>query len=234
VVAALPIQSPTLDTHRVLALVHRAAPRARAAGSLRLAPPPRLAHRLLCRLAKLAATARHRLAQSGPPLRPGGAHCASLRPDRSADVAAGALAGAPPGPRARFRLARRVFATSRSGRATIATERLLEQPTNALAWIQDHRRGRAHGRAQQGALHVRVLQRGAGAHPPAAARRGAARSRPNVWFGNVERVASERIGRETVTYVSNIYKYYVAYRLVLEENERLAKAKRSVGAGGAK
>ena len=30
---------------------------------------------------------------------------------------------------------------------------------------------------------------------------------PNVWFGNVERVASERIGRETVTYVSNIFKY---------------------------
>ena len=29
----------------------------------------------------------------------------------------------------------------------------------------------------------------------------------NVWFGNVERIASERIGRETVTYVSNIYKY---------------------------
>jgi hypothetical protein len=55
-----------------------------------------------------------------------------------------------------------------------------------------------------------------------------------VWFGNVGRVASERIGRETVTYVSNIYKNYFAYRLVLEENERLAKAKRSVGAGGAK
>jgi membrane-bound lytic murein transglycosylase MltF len=48
---------------------------------------------------------------------------------------------------------------------------------------------------------------------------------PNVWFGNVERVAAERIGRETVTYVSNIYKYYVAYRLVLEENERRAAAK---------
>jgi hypothetical protein len=32
-------------------------------------------------------------------------------------------------------------------------------------------------------------------------------------FGNVERVASERIGRETVTYVSNIYKYYITYRL---------------------
>ncbi len=37
---------------------------------------------------------------------------------------------------------------------------------------------------------------------------------PNVWFGNVERVASERIGRETVTYVSNIFKYYVAYKLL--------------------
>ncbi len=43
---------------------------------------------------------------------------------------------------------------------------------------------------------------------------------PNVWFGNVEQIASERIGRETVTYVSNIYKYYVAYRLVMEERER--------------
>jgi hypothetical protein len=32
----------------------------------------------------------------------------------------------------------------------------------------------------------------------------------------VEYVAAEKIGRETVTYVSNIYKYYIAYRLVLE------------------
>jgi membrane-bound lytic murein transglycosylase MltF len=44
---------------------------------------------------------------------------------------------------------------------------------------------------------------------------------PNKWFGNVEQVVSERIGRETVTYVGNIYKYYVAYRLVMErETER--------------
>jgi len=43
---------------------------------------------------------------------------------------------------------------------------------------------------------------------------------PNVWFGNVERIASERIGRETVTYVSNIYKYYVAYKLVSEGMQR--------------
>jgi membrane-bound lytic murein transglycosylase MltF len=40
---------------------------------------------------------------------------------------------------------------------------------------------------------------------------------PNVWFNNVERIASERIGRETVTYVSNIYKYYVTYLLIQGE-----------------
>jgi membrane-bound lytic murein transglycosylase MltF len=39
----------------------------------------------------------------------------------------------------------------------------------------------------------------------------------NIWFNNVERVAGERIGRETVQYVSNIYKYYVAYTLTLED-----------------
>src|SRR6185437_10516466 len=39
---------------------------------------------------------------------------------------------------------------------------------------------------------------------------------PNVWFQNVEYVAAEKLGQETVTYVSNIYKYYIAYRLVLE------------------
>ena len=36
---------------------------------------------------------------------------------------------------------------------------------------------------------------------------------PDVWFGNVEHVAAKRVGRETVQYVSNIAKYYVAYRL---------------------
>jgi len=39
---------------------------------------------------------------------------------------------------------------------------------------------------------------------------------PNVWFHNVEYVAAEKIGAETVTYVSNIYKYYIAYHLILE------------------
>ena len=52
---------------------------------------------------------------------------------------------------------------------------------------------------------------------------------PNVWFGNVERVASERIGRETVTYVSNIFKYYIAYRLLSAQQDRREKAKAAIG-----
>jgi len=39
---------------------------------------------------------------------------------------------------------------------------------------------------------------------------------PNVWFHNVEYIAAERVGQETVTYVSNIYKYYIAYSLVMK------------------
>jgi membrane-bound lytic murein transglycosylase MltF len=40
---------------------------------------------------------------------------------------------------------------------------------------------------------------------------------PNQWFGNVELVVAKDIGQETVQYVRNIYKYYVAYKLTLEE-----------------
>jgi membrane-bound lytic murein transglycosylase MltF len=50
-------------------------------------------------------------------------------------------------------------------------------------------------------------------------RKLAARMRlnPNIWFNNVELAVAKKIGRETVQYVSNIYKYYVAYRLVAEQ-----------------
>jgi membrane-bound lytic murein transglycosylase MltF len=37
---------------------------------------------------------------------------------------------------------------------------------------------------------------------------------PNVWFFNVEEGAARIVGWETVTYVGNIYKYYIAYRLL--------------------
>jgi len=48
---------------------------------------------------------------------------------------------------------------------------------------------------------------------------------PNVWFNNVELMAAEKIGRETVTYVSNIYKYYLAYQMIEEERAERQKAK---------
>jgi membrane-bound lytic murein transglycosylase MltF len=46
---------------------------------------------------------------------------------------------------------------------------------------------------------------------------------PNVWFHNVEIAAAKVIGRETVQYVSNIYKYYIAYRMITEQRERKQK-----------
>ena len=48
---------------------------------------------------------------------------------------------------------------------------------------------------------------------------------PDQWFGNVELVVAKDIGQETVVYVSNIYKYYIAYRLSLEESQAKAAAK---------
>lgn len=47
----------------------------------------------------------------------------------------------------------------------------------------------------------------------------------NVWIDNVELVAANRIGMETVTYVANIYKYYIAYKLIAEQEEERKKAK---------
>ena len=47
----------------------------------------------------------------------------------------------------------------------------------------------------------------------------------NIWFNNVELAAAKKIGRETVQYVSNIYKYYIAYRLVEEHKQGKMKDK---------
>jgi membrane-bound lytic murein transglycosylase MltF len=46
---------------------------------------------------------------------------------------------------------------------------------------------------------------------------------PNRWLKNAEYVAAEKIGRETVTYVANILKYYIAYRLASEEEAERAR-----------
>jgi len=48
---------------------------------------------------------------------------------------------------------------------------------------------------------------------------------PNKWFNHVEVLAAEKIGCETVQYVSNIFKYYLAYKMVIEEQGQREKAK---------
>jgi len=52
----------------------------------------------------------------------------------------------------------------------------------------------------------------------------------NKWFGNVELEVAGDIGQETVTYVSNIYKYYIAYKLA-DEQARIREKARAAAAG---
>jgi membrane-bound lytic murein transglycosylase MltF len=49
---------------------------------------------------------------------------------------------------------------------------------------------------------------------------------PNRWFDNVEFMAARKIGAETTNYVSNIYMYYLAYKMTTEQDAR-RKASRS-------
>ena len=51
---------------------------------------------------------------------------------------------------------------------------------------------------------------------------------PNIWFNHVEMIAAEKIGNETVTYVSNIFKYYVSYKLMNEQKENKHKARQTL------
>jgi membrane-bound lytic murein transglycosylase MltF len=48
---------------------------------------------------------------------------------------------------------------------------------------------------------------------------------PDKWLNNVELIAAKRIGRETVTYVSNIYKYYLAYQMMAQTQTARHQAK---------
>ena len=54
---------------------------------------------------------------------------------------------------------------------------------------------------------------------------------PDKWFNNVEIVTAEKIGIETTTYVRNIFKYYVSYRLTLDAMEVQRKAREQVTPG---
>jgi membrane-bound lytic murein transglycosylase MltF len=56
---------------------------------------------------------------------------------------------------------------------------------------------------------------------------------PNRWFQNVEIVVARHIGRETTQYVGNIFKYYVAYKRLVEELEaRKAARERAIENAG--
>jgi len=46
---------------------------------------------------------------------------------------------------------------------------------------------------------------------------------PNEWFGQVELIAAREIGRETVQYVSNIYKYYTSFRSLQRYGQKTGK-----------
>ncbi len=48
---------------------------------------------------------------------------------------------------------------------------------------------------------------------------------PNQWFGHVEHVVARSVGQEPVRYVSNISKYYIAYRLIATQLETRAAIK---------
>jgi membrane-bound lytic murein transglycosylase MltF len=54
---------------------------------------------------------------------------------------------------------------------------------------------------------------------------------PDRWFNHVEVIVAEKIGREPTTYVRNIYKYYVAYTLMLQAHEERKAAREQVTPG---
>jgi membrane-bound lytic murein transglycosylase MltF len=51
---------------------------------------------------------------------------------------------------------------------------------------------------------------------------------PDKWFNHVELVTAEKIGFEITTYVRNIYKNYVAYKLMHESQESQRKAREQI------
>jgi membrane-bound lytic murein transglycosylase MltF len=50
---------------------------------------------------------------------------------------------------------------------------------------------------------------------------------PDIWFNNVELGAAKKVGRETVQYVSNIYKYFISYQLIARRSQAQEKARDS-------
>jgi membrane-bound lytic murein transglycosylase MltF len=57
---------------------------------------------------------------------------------------------------------------------------------------------------------------------------------PDTWFNNVELVMAEKIGMEPTTYVRNIFKYYVAYKMLVAQKEEMRRAREKLEAGAGK
>jgi membrane-bound lytic murein transglycosylase MltF len=103
-----------------------------------------------------------------------------------------------------------------------SAENNIHAGTKYLRWIADSRLDDPAVDAKNRAL-MSFAAYNAGPGNLARFRRVAAKSGldPNIWFGNVEQAAARIVGRETVQYVGNIYKYYIAYRLI--EDRRMAR-----------
>ena len=105
------------------------------------------------------------------------------------------------------------------------TEPNIHAGVKYMRWMIDHYYGNEPMTALDKALFA-FASYNAGAGRISQLRKEAAKRGldPNVWFHNVEYVAAEKIGAETVTYVANIYKYYIAYQLLLEAKAERAQA----------
>jgi len=55
---------------------------------------------------------------------------------------------------------------------------------------------------------------------------------PDVWFNQVEHIAARALGQETVRYVRNVFKYYVAYKLAQQTEDARAQAIEGLKANG--
>jgi membrane-bound lytic murein transglycosylase MltF len=113
------------------------------------------------------------------------------------------------------------------------TEANINAGIKYMRWMIDNYYGKAPMTELNKALFA-FASYNAGAGRISQLRREAARRGldPNVWFHNVEYVVAEKIGQETVTYVSNIYKYYIAYSLVMKSRAATKDAVEKLKAHG--
>jgi membrane-bound lytic murein transglycosylase MltF len=95
-----------------------------------------------------------------------------------------------------------------------------------MDWLMTHYFTDAHFAEQERTLFA-FASYNAGPGAISRIRREAAKAGldPDKWFDSVEVVVARRIGIETTTYVRNIYKYYVAYKLALDAQEATSKAR---------